>query len=339
MTTTYADHTTLLAHEQQVLAWTHKELGVSITHVDPMQSGLGLRNYFRLHTQKETYILTTAPQTQLNLGHFQKVTHKLIEYDLPIPKIIAYNAELNSMIQTDLGHHTLLDKALTSGLGTQLMFYEKAVNLLVDWQIQTKPTALTWPIYEHECILAELQLFPDWYLTKHVKQPLKHEENKHYQAICKWLAAEICHQPYLLMHRDYMSTNLIISHENKPYIIDYQDAMLGPLSYDLISLLHDHYISLPQSLIDHLTSIYYNKIKEITPLPVDITSFKRWCLFTACQRHLKNLGVFARGAALHSKPQYLSYYPRMLKFLHQALKQLPELTALYTILQKRKIIL
>ena len=251
------------------------------------------RCYFRVHAGGETLIAMDAPPPQEDCAPFVKVAKLFLDAGLNVPKVIAQDLTQGFLLLSDLGDDTYLSK-LNADNAQQL--YGDATDALIKLQLASKPDSL--PLYDEALLTREMNLFPDWYIAKHLGIALTANQNAVLRASFDALNANILAQGQVYVHRDYHSRNLMIcseTHDSNPGVLDFQDAVYGAITYDLVSLLKDAYISWDEEQIIDWAVRYWQPAKKAgLPVPTDFSEFYRDFEWMGAQRHIKVLGIFAR---------------------------------------------
>ena len=295
--------------------------------IELASSDASFRRYFRIISNKKTYILMDAPPELERIDHFVTITNKLISANINAPEIISHDIKLGLIFMTDFGSQTFLD-ILDSENSNKL--YPKAIDSLLKIQTKVNPEGL--PDYSENLLISEMALFSEWYLPKFKKfKPDLDVLNKVFLLISqKTLMQNKC-----FVHRDYHSRNLMFIEDGVPGILDYQDAVLGPLTYDLVSLLKDAYIEWDEDFILDQSVRYWEKAKELGLVKnEDFSSFYENFEWMGVQRHLKILGIFSRLSIRDQKNQYLKDIPLVEKYLMAATERYRKLHPLRKILDK-----
>jgi len=294
----------------------------------PASSDASFRRYFRIISNKKTFILMDAPPDLEKIDHFINITNKLIAADINSPKIICFDIELGLILMTDFGSQTFLD-VLDSNNSNEL--YSKAILSLL--KIQTKVNIKGLQNYSEDLLLGEMSLFPEWYLAKFKK--FKFEDQTELHEIFSLISKKTLTQNKCFIHRDYHSRNLMFIAENNPGILDYQDAVVGPLTYDLVSLLKDAYIEWDEDFVLDQSVRYWEKAKQAGLIKnEDFSSFYEDFEWMGVQRHLKILGIFSRLSIRDKKNQYLKNIPLVEKYLMFTSERYKRLHPLRKILDK-----
>ncbi|MFW9606719.1 MAG: aminoglycoside phosphotransferase family protein [Pseudomonas sp.] len=286
-------------------------------------SDASFRRYFRWDNGQRTLIVMDAPPPQENCAPFVDIATRLAACGVSVPDILAADLEQGFLLLSDLGKNTYLEVINAENADN---LFEDALQALVRFQQTANTDNL--PIYDDALLRRELALFPDWYVTQH----LKHSWDAHAQSLwertCEQLIQSALAQPRVLVHRDYMPRNLMASEPN-PGILDFQDAVLGPVTYDVTSLFKDAFLSWPEERIAAWLARYWELASAAgIPLPSTFDDFQRASDLMGVQRHLKVIGIFARICHRDGKPKYLGDVPRFFRYLHTVIARRPELAAL-----------
>jgi len=276
----------------------------------PASEDASFRRYFRAHLAGgRTYIVMDAPPPQEDCAPFVRIARLLREAGLHAPEVHAQDLAQGFLLLADLGTKTYLE-ALVAGDADALMC--DATDALLRWQLATRPDVL--PPYDAALLQREMALFADWYVARHLGRTLSSERQGELQRIFALLASSALAQPKVFVHRDYMPRNLMVSQPN-PGVLDFQDAVLGPITYDMVSLVRDAFLSWEEERVLDWAARYWEKAKRKgLPVAADYGEFWRAFEWMGLQRHLKVLGIFARINYRDGKPKYLADTPRFLKY-------------------------
>ncbi len=293
------------------------------------------RRYFRFQNALSDFIFVDAPPNQEEIGPFVYVAKLLTEHSVHAPEVHAIDEDLGFMMLSDLGnllYLEVLERNVSAREFTQenlqpetpsdANLYQEALNALVS--MQTIDAVL--PEYNADLLENEMNLFPDWLLEKLLGFPLSKEEKGLLDDVFDLMKANALEQPQVFVHRDYHSRNLMVVDHNSPGIIDFQDAVLGPVTYDLASLLRDCYIALPPGDLTFWVDECRQQMMSRGVLQdVDAHIFRRWFDLMGFQRHLKCSGIFARLYLRDGKGRYLGDIPRVVNYLIEVSEQYDEL--------------
>lgn len=298
----------------------------------PLAGDASFRRYFRIKDRDLTFVVMDAPPDKEDLHPFLHIAQTLEKAGVHTPKIIAKNIENGFLILEDLGDQLLLNDLRAD---TADNYYNLALNTLLKLQTcSINDSKLANFDFTH--MLKEMNLCQEWFLAAYLNLQLAHDEILLIWQSMEWIANEVASQPLTFTHRDYHSRNLLVIPEQGEAslgVIDFQDAMRGPLTYDLVSLLKDCYISWPRAKILEWLEIFYekNKLAKNYSLP----AFTRAFDLCGLQRHLKVLGIFCRLYLRDNKSGYLKDLPLTLKYVLECTETYEELHPLFHFLQKR----
>ena len=291
--------------------WLTDALGTSVFNLRSASEDASFRIYHRLFLKNKTYIVMDAPPEQEDCKLFIKITKKLHACNVNVPVIHNVNIEDGFLLLSDLGDDLYLDKLSDS---TIYDLYSDAINALVNIQNSANIGGLD--EYDKNLLKSEMNLFTEWLIEKHLQIELKEAQRKDLIKLFDLLVANAEQQPKVFVHRDFHSRNLMVTKENNPGIIDYQDAVYGPISYDLVSILKDCYIKWPQEEINKWVDFYLNKLHEDkSKFKIERDEFVRWFDLMGVQRHLKASGIFARLSHRDGKQNFLEDIPRTLSYI------------------------
>ena len=303
--------------------WTQRQLAWPAVELVPASSDASFRRYFRVSGENDSFILMDAPPEREDCRPFIHVSELMLELGLHVPRVIASDLEQGFLLLSDLGSRSYLD-ALDDSTVDRL--YGDAMGALLALQSCVTPDCGL-PDYDRTLLLDEMGLFRDWLLGRHLGIELDSARAAELDACFNRLADSALAQPMVCVHRDYHSRNLMVCDHN-PGILDFQDAVIGPLTYDLVSLLRDCYIRWPQEKIEDWVSGYYDLALQSGILRSEQgseTDFMRWFDWMGVQRHLKAAGIFARLNHRDGKPGYLADIPRTLGYVREVCAGYPEL--------------
>lgn len=316
--------------QTQLKEWLQTTLKKSDFQLTPASSDASFRRYFRVHFPEITLIAMDAPPEKENSAPFVAVAKHLLDIGLNVPQILASDLALGFMVMKDLGEQTYLD-VLTSTSAAKL--YRDACDALVTIQKHAPMAGL--PSYDKTMLVNEMQLFTDWYLAKHCDYRLTEDESNMLEKIFGLLATRACTQGQVMVHRDYHARNLMQTKDNNPGILDFQDAVVGSITYDLVSLLRDAYILWDEPLVIDWAVRYWETAKQSDlPVPDDFSHFYQDFEWMGAQRHIKILGIFARLHHRDGKSNYLKDMPLVMQYLRDVCARYLELRPLLSLLDK-----
>jgi N-acetylmuramate 1-kinase len=311
----------------QIQQWLDSLSENTYTHLEPASSDASFRRYFRVTDQRDnsTRIVMDAPPEHENCRPFVQVTELLREAGVHAPGIIDMDIQNGFLLLEDLGSTPYLDR-LNDDTAEQL--YIDAIDSLIKMQ----PIYAMLPAYDEVKLQAEMDLFEEWYVNKHLNTMLDAHQRSELKKTFWLLIDNAQTQPQVFVHRDYHSRNLMVTGEHNPGVIDYQDAVIGPISYDLVSLFKDCYIEWPREKVEHWLDLY---LARLTPTYfIEKPTLLRWFDLMGVQRHLKVLGIFARLNYRDGKAQYLDDLPLTLKYVLDTCDLYRELDGLKRLLLK-----
>ena len=291
----------------------------------PASSDASFRRYFRWEDGTRSLIVMDAPPPQEDCRPFVKVAGLLAAAGVHVPEILAADLEQGFLLLPDLGRQTYLE-VIDAGNADADALFEDALQALVAFQ--RLPVAGQLPAYDEALLRRELQLFPDWYLQRHLGVTLEGPALAAWNATCDLLVASALAQPRVLVHRDYMPRNLMLSTPN-PGVLDFQDAVHGPVTYDVTCLFKDAFLSWPEARVEGWLRRYWQLAGAAgIPLPASFEEFQRASDLMGAQRHLKVIGIFARICHRDGKPKYLTDVPRFFAYLDTVIARHAELAPL-----------
>ena len=297
--------------------------------LDLASSDASFRRYFRLLIANSSLIIMDAPPENEEITTFCRLDRRFRKLGINVPEILHTEYGLGLVLMSDLGSEHYLDH-LDEHTADRL--YGDALASLVILQTGTFDDPDFLPPYSAELLYGEMDLFRQWYLTTHLGLEITDEENKIMDQAWQLLIDSALQQPQLWVHRDFHSRNLMITDINNPGVIDFQDAVTGPITYDLVSLLKDCYIEWPIERVEDWVLAYHDLALQSGLLEQkDEQQFLRWFHRMGIQRHLKVAGIFARLSHRDGKDRYLNDIPLTLRYLLSALKNDKDLKDLYNL--------
>ena len=309
----------------EALAWSREILETQQLQVTPVSGDASFRRYFRIHQEgRDSLILMDAPPDKEDSRPFLDVANRLSEAGLRAPAIYHFDLALGFGILEDFGdelYKSVIDKDSANTVFPELL------QLLAQMAGEVSPDGL--PPYDAAFLQQELDLFTDWYLVEHRKRPLNHAERETWASLCKMLIDSAQKQPQGFVHRDFHSCNLLFNEGQPPGIIDFQDAMHGPVSYDFISLAWDRYIHWSRAQIEE----WMEEMRGLMDLGIERERWIRYCDLMGLQRNLKIVGIFARLHYRDNKAGYLDMIPMFYTYLLDVLPRYPEFSDFHTLLK------
>jgi len=304
--------------------WVFDDLGFAGSRIEPASTDASFRRYFRVTRGVETYIVMDAPPEKETLGPFLSVGRILLEMGLNVPMVLARDPARGFLLLSDLGLRQYLDELTTDGAADRL--YGDALRALSTMQTADKGMARHLPRYDRALLMREMELMPEWFLRAHLGLQVSPAERGMLDRLFEGLTKCALEQPATLVHRDYHSRNLLVCVDNNPGILDFQDAVWGPVTYDLVSLLKDCYVAWPSSRVRAWALQYRERLLAAGyPLSATESEFIHWFDLVGLQRHIKVLGIFARLYYRDGKSQYLKDLPRVLRYTRDAAADYPEM--------------
>jgi len=301
----------------ELTRWVAGPLGGAPRAVLPASADASFRRYFRATLEDgRSFIVMDAPPEHEDCRPFVHVAGLLRAAGLNAPAVQAQDLERGFLLLTDLGTVTYLD-ALDPSNAAALM--RDAIAALVRWQLATRVGAL--PPYDEALLRRELALFPEWYAGRHLGRAFDAGQAAAWQSLCDALVASALAQPAVYVHRDYMPRNLMVCDPN-PGVLDFQDAVIGPITYDLASLTRDAFVSWEEERVLDWAARYWEAARRARlPVDADFAEFWRSLEWMGLQRHLKVLGIFARLTYRDGKAKYLADTPRFLGYARAAARR------------------
>ncbi len=309
---------------QRLERWIAGLPGPPVERIQLASSDASFRRYFRVHRAGATQIAMDAPPARESLDAWLAVARILAATGVHVPPVLAVDVEQGFVLIGDLGRQHYLE-ALAEGAEPEPL-YQDAIAALVRLQTGDPADAASLPHYDRDLLMREMALFPEWFLARHLGLQTTAAERRTIAGACDWLCDQALAQPVVLVHRDYHSRNLLMRPEGNPGIVDFQDAVRGPVTYDLVSLLKDCYIVWPARRLN----AWLDRYRELAgaagvDVGADHGEFLHWFDAMGLQRHLKVLGIFARLWHRDGKPGYLADLPRVLDYTLAVSAALPPL--------------
>ena len=316
---------------EQLRRWLAATLGGGDFSIAPASDDASFRRYFRIRggEAQPSLVVMDAPPDKENCGPFVHVAHLLAEAGVHVPEIFAQDLEQGFLLLSDLGSTTYLDALDEHNAGR---LYEDALDALLRIQRASRPGLL--PDYSRELLKRELRLFPDWYVGRQLRRELDTAQLQTLEKTFSTILDNNLAQARVFVHRDYHSRNLMVC-EPCPGILDFQDAVYGPITYDLVSLLRDAYIAWDEERVIDWAVRYWERARgQGLPVGPDFADFYRDFEWMGAQRQLKVLGIFARLSFRDGKDGYLKDQPLVMSYLRRTCGRYPELAALGRLLEE-----
>jgi aminoglycoside/choline kinase family phosphotransferase len=303
--------------------WVTEDLGFAGSHIEPASADASFRRYFRLSRGGDSYIVMDAPPEKEAVAPFIGVARSLLGIGLNVPVILARDPERGLLLLSDLGKRQYLSDLLAGREVERL--YVDALDALVRLQTRGDEAAHALPPYDRAALIREMELFPEWFLGRHLRFQPTSAERVMLDRLFETLAQSALTQPAVFVHRDYHSRNLLVTDEANPGILDFQDAVRGAATYDVVSLLKDCYIAWPRERVIGWLLKFREKLRRAgLELGVDDKELIRQFDLMGLQRHIKVLGIFARLFYRDGKAGYLEDLPRVLAYTREAAALYPE---------------
>ena len=314
-----------------LLDWLENDLLMIVDSCELASSDASFRRYFRIKTPEGSFVVMDAPPDKENTENFIRVAELLAQIKVNVPIIFQQNTVEGFLLLEDFGSQCFLDQL---SLENATALYSSAFDALLLMQSQTSIEHFDLPAYNEALLQRELGIFEEWFLHECLDTPIPAEIWAHLSEV---LINSALDQPRVCVHRDYHSRNLMFLTDDSPGIIDFQDAVIGPITYDLVSLLRDCYISWSPELIERWRNDYYQRLVGLDLIAVSPEQFKRWFDLMGLQRHLKAIGIFSRLHLRDGKSTYLNDIPRTLTYVLAVCADYPELSAFSDFLQEQVV--
>jgi len=300
-----------------------ERFGAGSFELKPASADASFRRYFRVAIEGTSWIAMDAPPEHEDCRAFVHVARLLRAAGVNAPEIVAEDVARGFLLLTDLGDTTYLS-ALNEENADRLM--GDAINALLKWQGASRTGEL--PPYDERLLQRECDLFPEWYVAHHLRLTLSTAQRQALANVVRLVISRSLMQPAMFVHRDYMPRNLMVAEPN-PGVIDFQDAVYGPMTYDLVSLTRDAFVSWEEARVLDWSARYWEKAKRMgLPVDPDFSAFYRDFEWMGLQRHLKVLGIFARLRYRDGKSGYLEDTPRFMRYARAVAERYAELKPL-----------
>ena len=311
----------------QISNWLDETIKGSF-HIELASSDASFRTYYRITHNKGTDIVMHAPPDKESLTEVIKINNKLESVNITVPKIKKVNEDLGLILMSDFGKKVYLDNLNNE---TVFCLYTDAIDVIHNMQNNINTSDLSYfDIREQK---DEINLFIDWYLKNHIGYDDEKLDDIGIEEILTGLLEKIDGIPKKFIHKDYHSRNLMLLEKGNPGVLDYQDAMTGPITYDLVSLLKDCYIKWDDELIKKMSKTFFQRIDVET----SFDDFIYWFDITGLQRHLKAIGIFSRLNYRDNKSAYMNDIPRTLSYIKETVSKYDELKEIKLVLDELKL--
>lgn len=311
--------------------WLENDLLLIITHCEPASSDASFRRYFRVKTSEQQFIVMDAPPTKENIEPFIRVAKLLTHSQVNVPAIFQQNLTDGFLLLEDFGSQCFLDQLDEA---TAPVLYQSAFDSLFKLQTQTSVQNSGLPNYDEALLHRELAIFDEWFLGQLLDIQIPAAV---WETVRTLLTTSALEQPSVCVHRDYHSRNLMVLDSDSPGVIDFQDAVIGPITYDLVSLLRDCYIAWPEQQVEQWQFKYFERLQQAGLIDCSPAQFKRWFDLMGLQRHLKAIGIFSRLHLRDGKSNYLGDIPRTLNYVTTVCAAYPELAEFNDFLREQVV--
>jgi aminoglycoside/choline kinase family phosphotransferase len=328
-----------IPREQALITWVQQQLNDTMLTIHPLAGDASFRRYARIHSNYKTYMLMDAPPEKEDSQPFVAIDQWLDTHGVRVPHIIASDLSQGFILLEDFGD-TLLSQVLSDKTVDQ--YYQQAMDQLLQLQqLPLNDPAQQLPAYDFDKLMQEMSLFDQWFVEKYLNIELTPDEQQLLLQTYALLANTALAQPQVVVHRDYHSRNLMVLQNQTNLddktlgVIDFQDAVVGAYTYDLISILRDAYVQWPANRVNEWMQYFWQHLPASQTATKTLTDFTREFDFMAAQRHLKVLGIFIRLNLRDGKTGYMKDIPLVFHYLLQEIRQYPELQAFNGFLQQR----
>jgi len=317
--------------QHELKQWLKNCFKAEYIELSSLEGDAGFRRYFRFCHNDTAYIAVDAPIDYCNNEQFVYISNCLVDLGIKVPKIHFYDDKNGYFCLEDLGK-TLLANVLTKE--TVESFYLRALTPLIHLA-KADVSNSRLPTYDADFIKLELGIFKEWLLEKHLNMKLTDEEQSLIEKTNQLLVSSALEQPSVFMHRDYHCRNIMLTNQNELAVIDFQDAVKGPITYDVVSLLRDCYVKWPSRLVLEIFSSFCQQVSEALGLTVSNEQWQRWFDLMGMQRHIKASGIFARLHHRDYKSHYMKDIPLTLSYIVDVSNAYPELVAFGSFVESR----
>lgn len=310
--------------------------GLVVDSLRSASADASFRRYFRVDSAQGSHIIMDAPPDKEDCRPFVKVAQLMNEAHLQVPQVLAWDEARGFMLLSDLGAQTMMQVINRDDPMANQGLYLQAVDALIAWQTASRPGVL--PPYDEALLRRELELFPDWYLARHRGVAVEGEVRRTLDEAFKLIVERNLAWPSVYVHRDFMPRNLMISKDGaqpRLGVLDFQDAVYGPITYDIASLMRDAFLSWEEDFCLDITIRYWEKARKAgLPVGDDFGEFYQGVEWMGLQRHLKVAGIFARLTLRDGKPQYLADTPRFIDYIRATCARYRELKPLLRLIDR-----
>ena len=314
--------------------------GVRPATVCAASADASFRRYFRVETVNGTCIVMDAPPDKENCEPFVRIARLMSDAGLYVPRVLAWDEAQGFMLLDDIGTHTMMDAIQRDVPQANQGLYMRALDALLALQQHSRPGVL--PAYDEALLQRELSLFPEWYLTQHRQLSLDSTQRNMLDKTFQTIVQRNLAAPMVFVHRDFMPRNLMMPHdtvEKRLGVLDFQDAVYGPVTYDIASLMRDAFLTWEEDVVLDVTIRYWERARKLGLMDFedwhnDFGAFYRAVEWMGLQRHLKVAGIFARLTLRDGKPKYLADAPRFINYIRSTASRYSELTPLLRLIDK-----
>jgi len=314
--------------------------GVLPATVRAASADASFRRYFRVDTANGSCIVMDAPPDKENSEPFVRIARLMLDAGLYAPRILAWDEPQGFMLLDDIGSQTMMDVINRDDPQANHGLYMRALDALLTLQQSSRPGVL--PAYDEALLQRELSLFPDWYLTQHRRLQIDSTQREMLDKTFQTIVQRNLAAPTVYVHRDFMPRNLMMPHdpaEQRLGVLDFQDAVYGPITYDIASLMRDAFLTWEEDVVLDVTIRYWERARKLGLMDFedwhnDFGAFYRAVEWMGLQRHLKVAGIFARLTLRDGKPKYLADTPRFINYIRATASRYTELTPLLRLIDK-----
>jgi len=314
--------------------------GVLPATVRAASADASFRRYFRVDTASGSCIVMDAPPDKENCEPFVRIARLMLDAGLYAPRILAWDEPQGFMLLDDIGSQTMMDVIHRDDPQANHGLYMRALDALLTLQQSSRPGVL--PAYDEALLQRELSLFPDWYLTQHRQLHIDSTQREMLDKTFQTIVQRNLAAPSVYVHRDFMPRNLMMPHdpaEQRLGVLDFQDAVYGPITYDIASLMRDAFLTWEEDVVLDVTIRYWERARKLGLMDFedwhnDFGAFYRAVEWMGLQRHLKVAGIFARLTLRDGKPKYLADAPRFINYIRSTASRYTELTPLLRLIDK-----
>jgi len=311
--------------------WLRYDIGLNYHSIELASADASFRRYFRVVAGNSSSIVMDAPPQQEDIRPFVSIAGLLARVGINVPTIVDQSRDQGFLLMSDLGQDCYLD-ALNGNTAEAL--YRDAMGVLVRMQKRVNTQNIDLPVYDEPMLRRELKIFRDWFLENTLRIKIEPAIESLLDRVWTFLVQSAVSQPQVFVHRDYHSRNLMVVPENNPGVLDFQDAVVGPITYDIVSLLRDCYICWPEQKITEWLSEYRYILKaEGLDIEAGGDCLTKWFDLMGLQRHLKVAGIFSRLGLRDGKTGYTKDIPCTLKYIKQVCSRYEELEAFQRFLE------